>query len=63
MTGDRLAKRILDIRPNMPIIICTGYSEAITAETSRHIGIKGFLYKPVVIRELAELIRQVLAER
>jgi DNA-binding NtrC family response regulator len=62
MTGDRLARKILEIRPDMPIILCTGYSERLTEEQARQIGIKGFAYKPIPINDLAKLIRKVLEE-
>jgi PAS domain S-box-containing protein len=60
MTGDRLAKEILKIRPDMPIIICTGFHEKMTEEKSKEIGIKTFLLKPVSIINLAKHVRQVL---
>ena len=59
MDGDVLARKILAIRPDIPVIICTGFSEktdALTAET----GIKGVLMKPVVITEMAQMVRRVL---
>ncbi|MBT8338444.1 MAG: response regulator, partial [Desulfatitalea sp.] len=62
MTGDQLAKAILSIRPNLPVIICTGFSERLTAETICQIGIKGYLMKPVSKSEMAHLLRQVLDE-
>ena len=60
MTGDRLAEELMAIRPDIPIILCTGFSERITEETAIDIGIKGFVMKPIVIRELSEIIRKVL---
>lgn len=60
MTGDRLAKALIHIRPGIPIIICTGYSEAISRETVASMGIKGFLMKPVVRSEMARMVRHVL---
>jgi len=62
MTGDRLAEELMAIRPDIPIILCTGFSERITEETAMDIGIKGFVMKPIVIREFAEIIRNVLDE-
>ncbi|MCP3930201.1 MAG: response regulator, partial [Bacteroidetes bacterium] len=47
MTGDELAKEILSIKSDIPIIICTGFSERINKEQAVGIGIKGFLMKPV----------------
>ena len=62
LTGSELAKEILSINPEIPIIMCTGFSETVTAESSREIGIKAFLMKPLVLRDLAETIRTVLEE-
>jgi len=62
LTGFDLARRILHIRPNMPIILCTGYSSLITEEKAKASGIKGFAYKPFVKKEIAGLIRKVLDE-
>jgi PAS domain S-box-containing protein len=60
MTGDRLAKEMLKIRPDLPIIICTGFHEKMTEEKSAEIGIRAFLSKPLSIINLAQGIRQVL---
>ena len=60
MTGDKLAKSILDIRSDIPIILCTGYSEQITEEKAREIGIRGFAMKPMVIEQLAHLVREAI---
>ncbi|TET92815.1 MAG: response regulator, partial [Desulfobacteraceae bacterium] len=63
MTGDELAKKFMAIRPNIPIILCTGFSERINEEKAKAIGIRKFIMKPIVMREMAEAIRQVLAEK
>jgi CheY-like chemotaxis protein len=60
MTGDVLAGQMLRIRPDLPIILCTGYSENITEAQAKALGIKAFVLKPLVMAELARLIRQVL---
>jgi len=60
MTGDKLAKEILSVRPGMPIIICTGFSERINKEQAEGIGVSGFLMKPVVKSEMAQMVRKVL---
>ncbi len=60
MTGDELAKEIFCIKPGMPIIICTGFSEKISKRNAESIGIKGFLMKPIVKSELAQMVRMVL---
>jgi PAS domain S-box-containing protein len=60
MTGDQLAKEILSIKPDMPIIICTGFSERINKEQAGIIGIKGFLMKPIIKSDMAQMVRNVL---
>jgi PAS domain S-box-containing protein len=62
MTGDQLAQALLSIRPNLPVIICTGFSERINQEKVAALGIKGLLMKPIVRSELARMIRKVLDE-
>jgi len=62
MPGDKLAVEIIKIRPDIPILLCTGFSESLTDEKIKSLGIKGLLMKPIVIRALAEKIREVLAE-
>jgi PAS domain S-box-containing protein len=63
MTGDILAKKLMEIRPDIPVIICTGFSEQISAEKVKAIGISGFLMKPLTIRELARTVRKVLDQQ
>ncbi len=60
MTGVELAKRVKRIRPDMPIILCTGFSERILEEKIKAIGITGFLMKPIIRGDIAKVIRQVL---
>jgi PAS domain S-box-containing protein len=60
MTGDELAVRLLEIRPDLPIILATGYSQNITEAKAKAMGIKAFALKPLLIEELSRLIRQVL---
>jgi len=60
MTGDDLARRILEIRPHMPIILCTGYSELINDDRAREQGIRALIMKPIVRKELAESVRKAL---
>jgi CheY-like chemotaxis protein/anti-sigma regulatory factor (Ser/Thr protein kinase) len=62
MTGDILAKKILTIRPGIPVILCTGFTEKISEEDADEIGIKAFLTKPLVMREFAVKVREVLDE-
>ncbi len=60
MTGGMLAKELLRIRPDIPIILCTGYSEMITKDKAMDMGIRQFIMKPLVTRDLATTIRKVL---
>ena len=60
MTGRDLALKMLQIRPELPIILCTGYSSLITEEEAKSAGIKGFAMKPLAKTEIATLIREVL---
>ena len=60
MTGIDLARRILQIRPGMPIILCTGYSSLISEEMAKAAGIKGFAFKPLAKKDLGEMIRKIL---
>jgi len=60
MTGDKLAQEILSIRPGIPIILCTGFSEYITEERAKALGIQEFVMKPLVMRDLATVIRRAL---
>ena len=60
MTGDRIAKHMLEIRPDLPVILVTGLSESITKETRDRIGIKGFLMKPFSISEIGKTVRGAL---
>ncbi|RZB30022.1 MAG: hypothetical protein SRB1_02302 [Desulfobacteraceae bacterium Eth-SRB1] len=62
MTGAALAKEILHIRPNIPIILCTGFSHTITEEKARVQGIREFVMKPIVGAELGRVVRRALDE-
>ena len=60
MTGDKLAQELIKIRPDIPIVLCTGFSEKMTKEKAETIGIKAFLMKPLLKEEMAHTIRKVL---
>jgi len=60
MTGDSLAKAIKAIRADIPVIICTGFSERIDPAAAADMGIRAFLMKPVAKMELARVVRSVL---
>ena len=60
MTGDQLARKMMDIKPDIPVILCTGFNETITEEKALAMGIDKFIMKPIVKDELANTIRTVL---
>ena len=60
ITGMELVSRVQKIRPDLPIIICTGYSETVSAEEARQHGIGGFLLKPFDFNQLAALIQKLV---
>jgi PAS domain S-box-containing protein len=60
MPGDKLAVDLVKIRSDIPILLCTGFSETMSEEKAASLGIKGFLLKPIVINDLAQKIREVL---
>jgi CheY-like chemotaxis protein len=60
MTGQRLVKEILNIRADMPIILCSGFHEKISEENAGGLGIKAFVTKPFVAHNFALTVRNVL---
>jgi len=60
ITGIDMARRMLQIRPDLPIILCTGYSSLISEKKAMATGIKGFALKPLAKKDIAALIRKVL---
>jgi PAS domain S-box-containing protein len=60
MTGEGLGKELLRIRPDIPIIICTGFSYQMDQEKAMGMGIRALIMKPLVMKETAETIRKVL---
>ena len=60
MTGEQLSKELMKIRQDIPIILCTGFSHIISKEKAREIGIRAFAMKPLVRKELAETVRNLL---
>jgi PAS domain S-box-containing protein len=59
MTGIQLTREIKKIRPEIPIILCTGYSHQMNEEKCKSLGIQGFIMKPVMTKELAGVIRKI----
>lgn len=60
MSGDIFSGELMKIKPEIPIILCTGYSARITGKTALDLGLKAFVYKPVVLHDLAKTVRNVL---
>ena len=60
MTGAIFAQKLKEIRPDIPVILCTGYSETISPEEAESMGIQAFVMKPLSRNEAAETIRRVL---
>ncbi len=63
MTGEDLGKELMRIRPDIPVILCTGYSDLISSEKAMAMGFRGFIMKPFNVREGAELVRSVLDQK
>jgi PAS domain S-box-containing protein len=63
MAGDKLAMEIKKIRPDIPIIICSGFSKVMTQEKAQRIGVKSLLNKPITMEEMAHTIRKELDEK
>ena len=61
MTGKDMAIQILDIKPKLPIILCTGYSDQINEDEAKNIGIRDFLRKPVKTNDLLKLIHKTFS--
>ena len=62
MTGEEFSQELMSVRPDIPIILCTGFSEVINEERTRAIGIREFILKPILMTDLAKVIRRLLDE-
>ena len=62
MTGETLAREVLSLRSEIPVILCTGFSELISEEKAKAMGIREYMIKPLVMSELARTLRRVLDE-
>jgi PAS domain S-box-containing protein len=63
MKGDEFAKEIKRIRPDIPIILCTGFGNKMTPESIQKLGIDAFLMKPIIMRDMAKNIRNLLDKK
>ncbi len=62
LPGDKLVQELRAIRPDIPIILCTGYSARVSEDNAAALGAQGFAYKPIVRADIARLVRNVLDE-
>jgi CheY-like chemotaxis protein len=62
LSGETMARSMLHLRPDLPIVMCTGYGEAISADVARAAGIREFVLKPMVGRDLGRMVRRLLDE-
>ena len=60
LTGMDLATRMLQLKPGLPLILCTGYSEYATPELAKNAGIAAFFYKPLKVMELLHKIHTLI---
>jgi CheY-like chemotaxis protein len=60
MPGDRLSAELTKIRPDIPVLLCTGFSETVSEEKAASLGISGFLLKPIVMKDFSKKIRGIL---
>jgi len=60
MTGKDLARELIKIRPDIPVILSSGYTESISLEKAKQLGVRHYLMKPIAMKDLAKGIRKVL---
>ena len=63
MNGDKLTREITRIKPGVPVILCSGYSDLFTKDEAQDIGISAYSMKPVVRKDIALTIRELLDNR
>jgi len=56
LTGVELAQKVLALRPEFPVILCTGYSDQVDEAKARELGIRGYISKPMEINTLFNLV-------
>ncbi|MBD3220937.1 transporter substrate-binding domain-containing protein [bacterium] len=61
LTGAALARAALALAPDLPVLLCTGYSDGLTADSARELGVRDLIMKPVAVNRLAHRIRMTLA--
>ncbi|MBT6341649.1 MAG: response regulator, partial [Desulfobacula sp.] len=60
LLGTELAQKVLEIRQDIPILICTGFSEQVDNKIAESYGIKGYINKPILMDELSSTVRDLL---
>ena len=63
ITGVQMARELLKLRPDTPVILCTGHSETVSPEIAKEAGIREYLMKPLAKQELAQAVRRVLDKK
>ena len=60
ITGDKFAQKLMQVRSNIPVILCTGYSQIIDEKKAKNNGIRAFITKPILINDMGAAVRKVL---
>jgi DNA-binding NarL/FixJ family response regulator len=60
LTGDKLSEALIAIRPGIPIVLCTGFSDSVTETQALSLGVRAFVMKPVAMEQIATILRSVL---
>ncbi len=60
MSGAKLSSDLIKTNPDITLLLCTGFSESITEEKASSIGIRGFIMKPMGMKDFTEKIREIL---
>ena len=60
LSGDKFAAELTRIRPDIPILLCTGFSETMSEETALSRGISGFLIKPIIMKDLSQKVSEMM---
>ena len=63
MAGDRLARELMKIRKDIPVILCSGHSARIDEDSAKELGLAAYVMKPLVTRDFANTVRKVLDEK
>jgi len=62
MTGAQLTQELISLRHDIPVILCTGFSEVVNKENFRALGIRAFVMKPIIKNDIARVIRDMLVK-